>query len=574
MEHAENLLKTVRHSTAHLLAHAVYELFPHTIMTIGPATKDGFFYDFLPAHNFKEDDLTTITTRMREIAARNLTIEHFQMPKDEARVLFAHNRFKLELIDDIPGDTVGIARQGNFVDLCKGDHVASTGSLTNFKLLAISGSYWRADRSNQVLQRITGTAFPTAQELTTYEQRIHDAQQYDHRTLGRELDLFSFHNEAPGFPFFHPRGQKIITTMYQYLRNELHRFGYDEVATPQILSAELWKQSGHYAHYKDNMYFCTIDDLPFAIKPMNCPGAILLFNERPRSYRELPLRLAEFGKVHRHELSGALHGLFRVRSFTQDDGHIFCTREQIGAEVRSVIQMVYRVFKQFDFNNIAVHVSTRPAKAMGNDELWNVATDALKNALDAESIMYTLSEGDGAFYGPKIDFHIKDSMDRTWQCGTIQLDFCQPDNFDLGYITPQGTRERPVMIHRAIFGSFERFFGIMLEHYKGKLPFWLAPVPVAILTITDAQMPYAQELHKKIDQLGINAQLDQTSDPLAGKIKRAQLQQIPWMIIMGNKEMAQGTYTIRYLDGKQEMGVTQEQLLERIKNELGKINAQ
>lgn len=564
----EHKLEILRHSAAHLLAHAVSELFPNTMLTIGPATKTGFFYDFLPEHNFKEEDLAPIEHRMHEISQRNLPLTHEQVSKQYARELYKNNPFKLELIDGIPGDTVGIARQGDFYDLCRGGHVENTADIAHFKLLSISGAYWRADRSNQALQRITGTAFFTAKDMRIYETRIEEALKYDHRRLGKELDLFSFHEEGAGFPFFHPHGKRILNTLTSYIRKKLDAEGYVEIATPTVLSAELWKQSGHYAHYKENMYLCDIEEKEYAIKPMNCPGAILIYKERPHSYRELPLRLAEFGLVHRYELSGVLHGLFRVRAFTQDDGHIFCAKQQLEDEIINTIRITYDVLQRFAFNKIIVYLSTRPKSALGSDELWEHATHALKNGLDVSSIPFTICEGEGAFYGPKIEFHIEDSMGRTWQCSTIQVDFFQPENFGLDFTTSNGTKDRPVMIHRAILGSFERFLGILLEHYKGRLPFWLAPVPIKILTITEKQHEYAHLVHKAITSWGIHGEIDLSGDQISGQIKRAQLQQIPWMLVIGNKEVEHNTVTIRYLDGKQKFGVTLEELEQAIKQEI------
>ncbi len=553
----------VRHSAAHLLAHAISELYPNTKLTIGPATADGFFYDFLPEKNFKEADLPAIAERMREIAERGLPLGHKQISKDEARKLYKDNPFKLEIIDNLEGDTVGLATQGDFYDLCKGGHVDNTNKLKNFKLLGISGSYWRADRKGQPLQRITGTAFATPKELRIYEKRREEALKYDHRKLGRELDLFSFNEAGPGFPFFHPNGKIIFNLLIQYLRNLLDHAGYKEISTPAMLNVELWKQSGHYDHYRDNMYFSEIDETTYAVKPMNCPGAILIYKSHPHSYRELPLRLSEFGHVHRHELSGVLHGLFRVRSFTQDDAHVFCTPDQIETEIIGMVTMALEVFKKFDFKDIRVILSTKPDKAMGDDALWEKATAALRDALNHAKIPYEVHEGEGAFYGPKIDFLIKDSMDRSWQCSTVQLDFFQAENFDLWYVTNEGTKARPVIIHRALYGSLERFFGILIEHYKGKFPFWLAPTQIKVLSITDEQMPYAQELAKKLKDAGFRVVVDESSDPISGKIKNAQLQQTPWMLVVGAKEVEGNTITLRYRDGKQEHGLTYDDLLRK-----------
>ncbi len=562
-EQKQKELAKLRHSTAHLLAQAVMQLWPSTQLTIGPATEEGFFYDMLPERNFKEEDLPVIAERMKELAEKNIPFTHKQISKDEARTIYKNNPFKLELIEGIAGDTVGFAEQGDFYDLCRGDHVESTGQLKNFKLLGLAGSYWRADKKNQALQRIYGTAFFTKQELDDYEKMREDAAKYDHRKLGKQLNLFSFHEEGPGFPFFHPKGQAIINIMTAYMRKLLDAGDYQEISTPILLDEQLWHTSGHWAYYKDNMYTTTIDERTFALKPMNCPGAILVYNERPHSYRELPMRLAEFGLDHRHELSGVLHGLMRVRAFTQDDAHVFCTLEQIEQEVLSMIKMAYTVYKKFGFDNIRVALATKPEKSMGTQAQWDIAIQALKNALEQNGISYELAEGEGAFYGPKIEFHILDSMKRSWQCGTIQIDFNQPENFDLTYVTNQGTKERPVMIHRALYGSRERFFAILLEHFKGLLPFWLAPIQARILTITDDQREYAQDILQQLKKAGIRAEMDQSSDPISGKIKSAQLEKIPWMLVLGKKEVEQKTITLRYADGKQEFGLSLEQLLSK-----------
>ncbi len=554
-------LKILRHSAAHLLAQAISELFPETLLTIGPATEEGFFYDMLPTTNFRDEDLPKIEARMLELANQDYPITHTEISKTEARKLYQNNPFKLELIDNIPGETVGLATQGNFYDLCRGGHVASTGLIKHFKLSGISGAYWRANRDGQALQRIHGTAFPTAQELTDYEEHQAELLKYDHRRLGKQLDLFSFHDEGPGFPFFHPKGKAVINALTAYLRKIQRTHNYQEISTPIVLNEELWHKSGHYQHYKDNMYFCKIDDASYAIKPMNCPGSALVFKTRPRSYRELPLKLAEYGLVHRHELSGVLHGLFRVRSFTQDDAHIYCMVDQVESEVLSIIENTNKVLNKFNFTNIEIALSTKPAKSMGSDELWAKATDALKNALRSAGANYKIQEGEGAFYGPKIEFKIKDSMGREWQCGTVQVDFFLAENFDVVYTTDNDTKTRPVVIHHVIYGSMERFFGILLEHFKGQLPFLIAPVQIKILTITDTQKPYAIDLKQQLEQVGIRVEIDQSSDPISGKIKTAQLDKIPWMIVIGNKEVENKTVTLRYQDGKQEFGISTPKLL-------------
>lgn len=556
-------IMALRHSAAHLLAHAISELYPDTVLTIGPATEDGFFYDLLPSKNFKEEDLPKIEARMKEIANRNLVLTHEPMKKDEARKLYKNNPFKLELIDGIQDDTVGIARQGDFYDLCRGGHVSTTGLLKNVKLTAISGSYWRADRNGQKLQRISGIAFFTPEDLAEYERKKEEAAKYDHRRLGKQLDLFSFHEEGVGFPFFHPKGKLVINLMMKYMRKLQQDNDYQEISTPTMLSDELWKRSGHWAHYKDKMYFCDIDEQSYAVKPMNCPGSILVYSTRPRSYRELPLKLAEYGHVHRHELSGVLHGLMRVRAFTQDDAHVYCMPNQIEEQVVTMIKMIYTMVNKFGFTDIDVTISTKPENALGSPEYWDNATNSLKGALEKMNLKYSISEGEGAFYGPKIEFRIKDSMGREWQCGTIQVDFFFPQNFDLEYVASNGQRERPVMIHQANYGSLERFFAIILEHFKGNLPFWLAPVQITLLTITDDQRPYAQKILEQLKAQGLRVEMDQTSDQISGKIKRAQEEKIPWMLVIGKKEVENNTITLRHNDGKQEFGLTLEQVFQK-----------
>jgi threonyl-tRNA synthetase len=554
-------LNKMRHSAAHLLAHAVIELYPSTLLTIGPVTDEGFFYDFLPKRTFKDEDLPLIEAKMREIVARNLPITQREISKTEAKNLFANNPFKLDLINDIPGDTVGLSQQGDFIDLCKGGHVASTGQIQHFKLLNISGSYWRADRSKQALQRIAGTAFLTEKDFRAYEKMVEDAKLYDHRRLGKQLDLFSFHDEGPGFAFFHPRGTRVIEGMKTYIRKKLEMADYQQVITPVMLSDELWKQSGHYANYKEHMYFCEVDEKTYALRPMNCPCHCLVYKNRPRSYRELPLRMAEFGLVHRYELSGVMHGLLRVRAFTQDDAHIFCMPSQVEDEVLGNITMAFDMLKKFGFEKVTVGIATRPEKSIGTDEFWEMATDALKNALKRAGIPYEIYEGEGAFYGPKIEFRIADSLGRLWQCSTVQVDPFMPQNFDLTYVAPSGKLERPIMVHRAIFGSLERFFGILLEHYKGNLPFWLSPIQIKVLTITDEQKPYAKNVFDALKAEGLRVESDESSDQISGQIKTAQLEKVPWMLVIGPKEVKNKTVSIRHRDGKQEFGLTLEQLI-------------
>ncbi len=563
MEHNNNALYNLRHSAAHLLAHAVTELYPTTKLTIGPVTEEGFFYDFLPEKNFKEEDLALIEAKMHEIAKRNLPIIQKSISKQEALKLFKDNPFKIELINAITDAEVGLSCQGDFCDLCKGGHVASTGDLKHFKILNISGSYWRADKSNQALQRISGIIFPTEQAMIDYERAKEEAAMADHRKIGKQQDLFSFNEVAAGFPFFHPKGFIIFNKLVDYIRNA-QKHTYQEVRTPIIMDESLWKISGHYDHYRDKMYFTMIDERPCCVKPMSCPAHSLIFKEKPRSYRELPMRLSEFGLVHRHELSGVLHGLFRVRAFTQDDAHIFCTPDQLESEIAHVIKLATDTYHKFGFEKISMALATKPKDSMGSDDLWEKATNALRNALIVNNVKYEVREGDGAFYGPKVDMYIEDAMGRQWQCGTVQVDFNMPLNFNLTYVASDQSRQVPVVVHRAIYGSLERFMGVLLEHYKGNLPFWLAPVQVKLLTITDAQKDYAHSIMTELNKLDIRTELDESSDPIAGQIKTAQLEKVPMMLVLGKKEAADNTVTIRHRNGSQEVGLSLQAFLAKI----------
>ena len=561
----EKDLQVLRHSAAHLLAHAISELFPGTVLTIGPATAQGFFYDCQPTvHTFKEADLETISKRMLEIAHRNLPLTHEDIPKTVARELYKNNPFKLELIENIPGQTVGLARQGDFYDLCRGGHVASTGLIKSFLLTGISGSYWRADRKNAPLQRISGTAFWNDKDLRIHLKKQEDAAKYDHRKIGKEMDLFSFQEEGVGFPFFHPKGKTILNIMYEVMRKEWKAHNYKEVETPTILDEQLWEQSGHAKHYRQNMYFCDIEDREYAVKPMNCPGGILIYKDRPRSYKELPLKIAEFGHVHRYEISGVLHGLFRVRAFTQDDSHIFCMQDQIEAEVRNCIQIIKRIMKKYGFETVKFAVSTKPENALGTQDWWDKATNALQDALTAEGEPFKIQEGEGAFYGPKLEVTIHDNMDRAWQVSTVQVDPFLPQNFNLSYIASGGHKEQPIMLHHATYGSVERFLGILLEHHKGHLPFWLAPIQARVLFITDDQKPYAQKVYQELASHDLRIELDESHEPLNAKIKTAQLDKIPWMLVVGQKEQDNQTITLRHASGKQEFGLTLADLISKI----------
>ncbi|MDQ5890418.1 MAG: threonyl-tRNA synthetase [Candidatus Dependentiae bacterium] len=559
-------LDNLRHSCAHLAAQAVLEIYPGTLLTIGPTTEHGFFYDFLPEHNFKEEDLPRIEAKMHEIAARAYDVVGGQVSKEKARPLFAHNRFKMEMLEAIPGDTVGVYSQGSFTDLCRGGHVENIKVLKHFKLTGISGSYWRADRNGQPLQRISGIAFATKEDLAAYEKQVADALTYDHRSLGKQLDLFSFRQESPGAAFFHPRGTVIYNELINFSR-KLQQDTYQEIKTPLIMHESLWHTSGHYENYKENMYFTQIDEQTHCVRPMNCPSSVMVYQEGLHSYRALPLRLSEYGLVHRYELSGVLHGLFRVRTFTQDDAHIFCTPDQIQQEVAGVLSLAEAIYKKFGFEEISYALSTRPEKSLGDAAQWEQAIKALADAMTHRGIAYKLQEGEGAFYGPKIEIRIKDAMGRQWQCGTVQVDFCLPENFDIDYVSSDQSRQRPVMIHRAIYGSIERFMGILLEHYKGRVPFWIAPEQVRIMTITDAQADYAYTVLAHLKHLGVRATIDTTSDKINAKIKRAQLMQIPWMFVLGDKEREQNTVTLRQLDGSQRFGIALDALGELVRAE-------
>jgi len=559
----------LRHSAAHLLAHALLELYPKTQLTIGPATETGFFYDILPEKNIKEEDLAIITEKMREIAENNIPITHTIVSKDEAKKLFANNPFKIEIIEEqIKDDHAGIAKQGNFTDLCKGGHVPSTGHLKYFILTGISGSYWRGKRDGTTLQRISGVIFFTREEMDAYIVRQKELERYDHRRLGNDLDLFSFHEEGIGFPFIHPKGMIVFNQLASHMRAITTGAGYQEIRTPTLLSSELWKKSGHYAFYKENMYTSMIDDREYAVKPMNCPGAFIVFGSKIRTYKELPLRLSEHGYVHRHELSGVLHGLTRVRAFTQDDAHIFCRESQLKDEVILIMHLIQGILKKTGFNEYLVAISTRPEKAAGQNELWEKGITSLRNALDEMNIPYVIKEGDGAFYGPKIEVEVKDAHSRSWTCGTIQVDFVQPVNFDLNYITEKGEKERPVIIHQAMYGSFERFFAILLEHHRGVLPLWLAPVQIAILPITDEQVNYANFVKEKLEKIGIRVKINNDNTPLSGKIQQVQREKIPLMVIIGKKEMLEKSMTIRYFDGTQKKYESIATFIDWIKEEI------
>lgn len=534
-----------RHTSSHIMAHAVTSLFPGTLLAIGPAINNGFYYDFDTEHVFTEDDFVDIEKKMAEIIKQNYPIERFVLPKQEALELMKDNPYKVELINELDeSEEISFYRQGDFVDLCAGPHLPFTGSVKVIKLLSVAGAYWRGDEKNKMLQRLYATSFPSSQMLDDYIFKMEEAKKRDHRKLGRELDLYDMFEEGPGFPFFFPKGMEIRNQLIDYWRREHKRAGYGEILTPIILNEELWHRSGHWDHYKNNMYFTTIDEANYAIKPMNCPGGMVAFKRRMYSYRDLPLRTAELGLVHRHELSGALHGLMRVRCFTQDDAHIFMTQEQMKSEIIGVIKLMEKIYSIFNFE-YKIELSTKPENSMGTKEQWDIAEKALEDALVALDMKFDLNPGDGAFYGPKIDFHIQDSIGRTWQCGTIQLDFQMPERFDLTYTGADGNKHRPIMIHRALFGSIERFIAILTEHYAGAFPLWLSPVQVKILPLTDRQAEYAQKVHDILVENDIRVECDFRSEKIGYKIREAQMEKIPYMLILGDKEMENNQVSVR-----------------------------
>ncbi len=558
-----------RHSAAHLMAAAVTELYPESRLTIGPAVEDGFYYDIARDEPFNPDDLKKIEEKMKELSKKDEPFVREEIGKAAAKKLFAGNKYKLEMIKDL--DDISIYRSGGFVDLCRGPHLPSTGLIKAFKLTKVAGAYWRGDASNDQLQRIYGIAFPDKESLKKYLSMIEEAKKRDHRRIGKDLDLFSFQDEGPGHPFWHPNGMVIYKEVLDYMRGLLDKRGYVEIKTPVVLNRVLWEKSGHWDHYAKNMYFTKIDGQDNAIKPMNCPGGVLVFKSRIRSYRELPLRVAEFGLVHRHELAGVLHGLFRVRSFTQDDAHIYCLPEQLSDEVKKAIKMVFEVYKTFGFKDVHVELSTRPEDYMGELKMWDKAEASLKKALEQLKIPYTLNEGDGAFYGPKIDFHISDCMKRTWQCGTIQVDFAMPETLDVTYMGEDGTQNhRPVMIHRAILGSIERFIGILIEHHAGKLPLWLSPVQARVITVADRFAPYAEEVMGKLKEKGIRADVDNRSETVSKKVREAQLKKVNYILVVGEKEVADKTVTVRTRDNVVEGAVGFEEFAERLVSEIAK----
>lgn len=540
-------LFTLRHTASHVMAQAIQHLFPGVKFAIGPAIDDGFYYDLDSDHVFSQEDFAAIEKEMSKIAKENIPLVKKVLPRDEALQYFKDKGqdYKVMLIEDLPEEeTISLYEQGDFTDLCAGPHLKSTGKVKTFKLMTVAGAYWRGDSKNKMLQRIYATAFFSKEDLDHYLFIRAEAEKRDHRKLGKQLDLFSFHEEGPGFPFFHPKGMILRNKLMDYERELFKEFGYVEIMTPVILSKKLWLQSGHWDHYKENMYFTQIDDEDYAIKPMNCPGGILFFKTQQRSYRDLPMRVGEFGLVHRHELKGALHGLFRVRCFTQDDAHIFMTQEQMKDEVIKCMAMYQKMYGVFGLE-YHVELSTRPENSMGSDELWEISTNALREAIETAGVPYQINEGDGAFYGPKLDFHVQDSLGRTWQCGTIQMDMQLPERFDVNYIGEDGEKHRAVMLHRAGYGSLERFIGILIEHYAGAFPTWIAPVQVKIIPVTDKNLEYAKSVAAAMSESDIRVEVEEANETLGYKIRKAQMEKVPYMIIVGDQEMKGHTISVR-----------------------------
>lgn len=565
---------TLRHTASHILAQAVKRLWPEAKLAIGPAIDKGFYYDIDMEHTLTPEDLGKIEKEMSRIVKENLPITKSVMSRQEAIEFFKSKNedYKVELIQDLPEDAViSCYSQGDFIDLCAGPHVASTGKVKAFKLQSIAGAYWRGDEKNKMLQRIYGTAFEKKEDLDAYLHLLEEAAKRDHRKLGKELGLFVIKEEGPGFPFFLPKGMALRNELENFWREVHHEFDYEEIRTPIILNKQLWETSGHWFHYRENMYTTIIDDEEYAIKPMNCPGGILVYQNDMHSYRDFPLRYAELGLVHRHELSGALHGLFRVRAFTQDDAHVFMLPDQMQSELMKVIELFDRIYSQFGLK-YHVELSTKPDNAMGDDAIWEAATEALRNAIEAKGIPYVINPGDGAFYGPKLDYHIEDSLGRTWQCGTIQLDMNLPERFQIDYVGEDGQKHRPIMIHRACFGSMERFIGILTEHYAGAFPTWMAPVQVKILPISEKHVEYAKELAKQMHRDYVRVEVDDRSEKIGYKIRQAQMAKVPYMLVVGDKEVEEGTVNVRKHGGDELGSVLFEEFFNSIKIEIKERN--
>ena len=558
------------HTTSHVMAYAISNLFKDVKFAIGPSTDNGFYYDIDTEHRFTPEELEKIEAEMSRIIKEAYDVERIDISRDEAIKLFKENNqdYKVELIEDLnQNEKITLYKIGDFIDLCKGPHLTNIKKIKAIKLLSIAGAYWRGDENNKMLQRIYGISFEKKKQLDEYLERIAEAERRDHRKLGRELDLFSIHDEGPGFPFFHPNGMVLRNELLNWWRGVLVKNGYGEILTPIILNEELWHRSGHWDHYKENMYFTKIDGEDYAVKPMNCPGSTIVYSTNPHSYKEFPIRLSEFGQVHRHELSGALHGLFRVRTFVQDDAHVYCLPSQIQEEVFRMIDLADYLYKTFGFK-YSVELSTRPDDYMGDLETWNLAEDKLKAALESKGLPYSINEGDGAFYGPKIDFHLEDALGRTWQCGTIQLDFQMPINFDLTYINEKGEKDRPVMLHRALLGSVERFLGILIEHFAGKFPLWLAPVQVEIIPVSDKFNDYAKEIQELFEKYGIRVKLDARAEKVGYKIREAQLKKVNYMLVIGEKEVESKKLSVRKRNGEELQNVDPEEFVTGLLKEI------
>lgn len=558
------------HTTSHVMAYAISNLFKDVKFAIGPSTDNGFYYDIDTEHRFTPEELEKIEAEISRIIKEAYDVERIDISRDEAIKLFKENNqdYKVELIEDLnQNEKITLYKIGDFIDLCKGPHLTNIKKIKAIKLLSIAGAYWRGDENNKMLQRIYGISFEKKKQLDEYLERIAEAERRDHRKLGRELDLFSIHDEGPGFPFFHPNGMVLRNELLNWWRGVLVKNGYGEILTPIILNEELWHRSGHWDHYKENMYFTKIDGEDYAVKPMNCPGSTIVYSTNPHSYKEFPIRLSEFGQVHRHELSGALHGLFRVRTFVQDDAHVYCLPSQIQEEVFRMIDLADYLYKTFGFK-YSVELSTRPDDYMGDLETWNLAEDKLKAALESKGLPYSINEGDGAFYGPKIDFHLEDALGRTWQCGTIQLDFQMPINFDLTYINEKGEKDRPVMLHRALLGSVERFLGILIEHFAGKFPLWLAPVQVEIIPVSDKFNDYAKEIQELFEKYGIRVKLDARAEKVGYKIREAQLKKVNYMLVIGEKEVESKKLSVRKRNGEELQNVDPEEFVTGLLKEI------
>jgi len=564
-------LEIIRHSTAHLLAQAVKQLYPNAQVTIGPVIEDGFYYDFAYPPGFGPEDLAAIEQRMYELAGENLPVERSVMPRDDAVEFFRNmgEEYKAEIIASIPdGEPISLYRQGDFIDLCRGPHVPSTGKLKAFRLMKVAGAYWRGDSNNEMLQRIYGTAWQDRKQLKAYLKRLEEAEKRDHRRIGRQLDLFHFQEEAPGCAFWHERGWLIYTEVERYVRGVLREAGYQEVKTPQIVDRSLWQRSGHWDNFGDLIFTTWSEDREYAIKPMNCPGAIQIYNQGLKSYRDLPLRLAEFGSCHRNEPSGTRHGLMRVRNFLQDDAHIFCTENQIQSEVSALIDLVFRMYRDFGFNQVKIKLSTRPEKRVGSDAIWDKAEQALELALNSKGLEFEVDPGEGAFYGPKVDFFLTDCIGRVWQCGTIQVDFSMPGRLGAEYVAEDGSRQVPVMLHRAILGSIERFMGILIEEYEGKFPAWLAPVQAVVMNITDGQAAYAEGVMKSLRNQGFRVISDLRNEKIGLKIREHTLQRVPYLLITGGREVENGTVAVRTRAGEDLGAMTLEAFAGKLNEEI------